>query len=572
MANLSLREVAQSQLDQAPVIDGQLIVCTDTGSTYRDIGTRRIQISKDLEIVSSLPLAPLSNKIYYLRPDSLYVYSGDDWILLNPSKFTLEADKNAVNGEVNINLILNGTAQDKIKIAGGGVTTVTTGETGDITIDTPHPDELLAALTNDEIDAITGGMVDDSGNPLPTPQVVVDATLTVSGRAADAKVTGTRISEALSIAKSADTGLTNVRTELDKLKLDSVAVDKTLTKENFAADAKAVGDALAKKANTEHNHDDRYYTEDEINVKLSKKSDDSHTHDERYYQQNEIDEKFKSIKTDWNSVTDKPETFPPSAHNHSAANITSGILGLARGGTGCSTALDSCNALLKRGGVPKNQNWNDLTTGVWTVAPESFGSNSPSGIYTYGAVIVFNIDGSCTQVYVAHNTGAMMFRQRFSSSNSFSGWALVNTGSTLSAYPVGAIYMSTSSTSPASLFGGSWTQIQNQFLLAAGSGYSAGSTGGSTTHSHSYGIRYNSFYATFVGDDTTAIRTLTYSGTSETGYKDSIWVQDVSTKRNSGLSSGSTSTSSASYLNRATTSGNSNMPPYLAVYVWKRTA
>lgn len=187
MANLSLREVAQSQLDQAPVIDGQLIVCTDTGSTYRDIGTRRIQISKDLEIVSSLPLAPLSNKIYYLRPDSLYVYSGDDWILLNPSKFTLEADKNAVNGEVNINLILNGTAQDKIKIAGGGATTVTTGETGDITIDTPHPDELLAALTNDEIDAITGGMVDDSGNPLPTPQVVVDATLTVSGRAADEK-------------------------------------------------------------------------------------------------------------------------------------------------------------------------------------------------------------------------------------------------------------------------------------------------------------------------------------------------------------------------------------------------
>ena len=293
MANLSLREVAQSQLDQAPVIDGQLIVCTDTGSTYRDIGTRRIQISKDLEIVSSLPLAPLSNKIYYLRPDSLYVYSGDDWILLNPSKFTLKADKNAVNGEVNINLILNGTAQDKIKIAGGGVTTVTTDETGDITIDTPHPDELLAALTNDEIDAITGGMVDDSGNPLPTPQVVVDATLTVSGRAADAKVTGTKISEALNIAKSADAGLTNVRTELDKLKLDSVAVDKTMTKENFAADAKAVGDALAGKANTEHNHDDRYYTEDEINVKLSKKSDDSHTHDERYYQQNEIDEKLK---------------------------------------------------------------------------------------------------------------------------------------------------------------------------------------------------------------------------------------------------------------------------------------
>lgn len=30
-----------------------------------------------------------------------------------------------------------------------------------------------------------------------------------------------------------------------------------------------------------------------------------------------VGDKFKSIKTDWNSVTDKPKTFPPSAHNHS---------------------------------------------------------------------------------------------------------------------------------------------------------------------------------------------------------------------------------------------------------------
>lgn len=30
-----------------------------------------------------------------------------------------------------------------------------------------------------------------------------------------------------------------------------------------------------------------------------------------------VGNKFKSIKTDWNSVTDKPSTFPPSEHNHS---------------------------------------------------------------------------------------------------------------------------------------------------------------------------------------------------------------------------------------------------------------
>ena len=70
-----------------------------------------------------------------------------------------------------------------------------------------------------------------------------------------------------------------------------------------------------------------------------------------------------------------------------------------------------------------------------------------------------------------------MFRQRFSSSNSFSGWALVNTGSTLSAYPVGAIYISTSSTSPASLFGGTWESIASERVLMGVSGsHGAGST------------------------------------------------------------------------------------------------
>lgn len=271
-------------------------------------------------------------------------------------------------------------------------------------------------------------------------------------------------------------------------------------------------------------------------------------------------------------MTDKPSTFPPSAHNHDASVIVSGTLPIARGGTGQTTARSACETLLWRNDLYGAPNWDALETGIWRTTPEYWGTNGPSGVYKYGIVMVWNYAGNVTQVYIAHSKGEMAFRQRWTSNNNFSGWALVNTGSTLSAYPVGAIYMSTSSTSPASLFGGSWTQIQNQFLLAAGSGYSAGSTGGSTTHSHSYGIRYNSFYATFVGDDTTAIRTLTYNGTSETGYKDSIWVQDVSTKRNSGLSSGATSTSSASYLNRATTSGNSNMPPYLAVYVWKRTA
>lgn len=190
-----------------------------------------------------------------------------------------------------------------------------------------------------------------------------------------------------------------------------------------------------------------------------------------------VGDKFKSIKTDWNSVTDKPSTFPPSAHNHSAANITSGILGLARGGTGCSTALDACETLLWRGELSGAPNWDALDTGIWRTTPEHWGTNAPSGVYTYGIAMVWNYAGNVTQVYIAHSTGEMAFRQRWTNDNGFSGWARVNTGGTLSAYPVGAIYISTSSTSPASLFGGTWESIASErVLMGVSSSHGAGST------------------------------------------------------------------------------------------------
>lgn len=46
-------------------------------------------------------------------------------------------------------------------------------------------------------------------------------------------------------------------------------------------------------------------------------------------------------------------------------------------------------------------------------------------------------------------------------------------------YPVGSIYITTSSVSPSVLFGfGTWEQIEDVFLLGAGSTYTAGGTGG----------------------------------------------------------------------------------------------
>ena len=49
-------------------------------------------------------------------------------------------------------------------------------------------------------------------------------------------------------------------------------------------------------------------------------------------------------------------------------------------------------------------------------------------------------------------------------------------------YPVGSIYMSVNNVSPASFLGGKWTQLKDRFLLGAGSSYTAGGTGGESTH------------------------------------------------------------------------------------------
>lgn len=66
-----------------------------------------------------------------------------------------------------------------------------------------------------------------------------------------------------------------------------------------------------------------------------------------------------------------------------------------------------------------------------------------------------------------------------------SGAVIVGTLSIVdSVYPVGSIYMSVASTSPATLFGGTWAQLKDRFLLGAGDTYEAGNTGGNASVSY----------------------------------------------------------------------------------------
>lgn len=49
-------------------------------------------------------------------------------------------------------------------------------------------------------------------------------------------------------------------------------------------------------------------------------------------------------------------------------------------------------------------------------------------------------------------------------------------------HPIGSVYTSSNSANPGKLFGGTWVQIKDTFLLTAGDAYKAGTTGGEVSH------------------------------------------------------------------------------------------
>lgn len=135
-----------------------------------------------------------------------------------------------------------------------------------------------------------------------------------------------------------------------------------------------------------------------------------------------------------------------------------------------------------------------------------------------------------------------------------------------SVYPVGAIYISTVSTGPATLFGfGTWERIKDKFLLSAGSTYSAGSTGGEATHT---------LTAKELPKQSGTISTHgVYSGTPIAAVSGVFSAShSCSGKYMVGTASGHDSVDTITYSNGGEGTAHNNMPPYLTVYMWKRTA
>ena len=168
-------------------------------------------------------------------------------------------------------------------------------------------------------------------------------------------------------------------------------------------------------------------------------------------------------------------------------------------------------------------------------------------------------------------------------------------------YPVGAIYLSTTDASPASFFGGTWERLKDRFLLAAGDSYAAGSTGGEEAHTltvdempshshtvnnHTHSIPNLSGTAAPSGGHTHGYNPSGFnvqgsagaqvaSGTSMWGVMAGHTVSIAYAGNHTHSVTTNASTTGGSAPNTNSQGGNTahnNMPPYIAVYMWKRVA
>lgn len=176
--------------------------------------------------------------------------------------------------------------------------------------------------------------------------------------------------------------------------------------------------------------------------------------------------------------------------------------------------------------------------------------------------------------------------------------------------------MSINNVNPGGLFGGTWEQIKDTFLLAAGSSFEAGATGGEITHkltanempshTHTFTGTAESHTHTFTGtavshnhtncifnvNNTNALMAVSGIRLKDKTAYEWVNVTSDSTTSTAGTAGGTTgdpcgvtkntsitpkgtntNTSVTPKGTNASTGGGSshnNMPPYLAVYMWKR--
>ena len=257
-----------------------------------------------------------------------------------------------------------------------------------------------------------------------------------------------------------------------------VGTDSTLSTEGAPADAKATGDALEGKAD-----------KTEVSNALSQKSDTTHTHDlsalintlstgsatpqdadyyvSQYAGGGDTTTTYhrRPMSALWAYIKGKAESvFAAKIHTHNYAGS-----GSAGGSANSAVKLDTATA----GSATKPVY---ISGGKPVACTHSLGKDVPANAvftdHTYAKMTAATASAAGKEGLVpAPAAGAQGKFLRGDGT-----WQAVAT-SGLSAYPVGSIYQSTNSTSPAALFGGTWEQIASErVLMGASSSHKAGTT------------------------------------------------------------------------------------------------
>ena len=135
-------------------------------------------------------------------------------------------------------------------------------------------------------------------------------------------------------------------------------------------------------------------------------------------------------------------------------------------------------------------------------------------------------------------------------------------------YPVGSIYLSVSGTDPQTLFGGTWARLEDVFLLAAGAKHAAGSTGGEESHTltASEMPTHNGHLSAGIAGDVPM---------RKGNYEGYLNVRAMTAYVGGGYRGWNVYSGNEMHPASEAAGGgqpHNNMPPYLAVYTWKRTA